>query len=147
VAARDPIFIKDGQVWTSAGVTARMDLVLVDADLGRGTALTVARELVLYLPPSWQPVTVQRPPVVAAASYRPHQGRGPRDPGRPGRPSQRQRPGWPRPHEHPSPAAQVRWSPRVTNWCASAWPGRRDQLGYRPRIPVETRCIAAAGVD
>jgi RNA polymerase sigma-70 factor (ECF subfamily) len=25
--------------------------------------------------------------------------------------------------------------------------GRRDQLGYRPRIPVETRCIAAAGVD
>jgi len=37
----DPIFIKDGQVWTSAGVTAGMDLALVDADLGRGTAAGV----------------------------------------------------------------------------------------------------------
>ena len=38
----------------------------------------------------------------------------------------------------------------VTSGCASAWPRpprRRDQLGYRPRIPVETWCIAAAGVD
>jgi len=47
----DPIFIKDGCVWTSAGVTAGMDLALalVDDDLGRDVAVTVARELVLFL--------------------------------------------------------------------------------------------------
>lgn len=47
----DPIFIKDGCVWTSAGVTAGMDLALalVDDDLGRDVALAVARELVLFL--------------------------------------------------------------------------------------------------
>jgi transcriptional regulator GlxA family with amidase domain len=47
----DPIFIRDGRVWTSAGVTAGMDLALalVDDDLGRDVALAVARELVLFL--------------------------------------------------------------------------------------------------
>jgi transcriptional regulator GlxA family with amidase domain len=47
----DPIFIKDGHVWTSAGVTAGMDLALalVDEDAGRDVALAVARELVLFL--------------------------------------------------------------------------------------------------
>ena len=47
----DPIFIQDGQIWTSAGVAAGMDLALalVEADLGPQTALRVARELVLFL--------------------------------------------------------------------------------------------------
>jgi transcriptional regulator GlxA family with amidase domain len=47
----DPIFIRDGRVWTSAGVTAGMDLALalVDDDLGREVAHNVARELVLFL--------------------------------------------------------------------------------------------------
>ena len=47
----DPSFIKDGPVWTSAGVTAGMDLALalVDDDLGRDVVLAVARELVLFL--------------------------------------------------------------------------------------------------
>ena len=47
----DPIFIQDGQIWTSAGVAAGMDLALalVEADLGPQTALGVARELVLFL--------------------------------------------------------------------------------------------------
>lgn len=47
----DPIFIKDGCVWTSAGVTAGMDLALalVGDDLGRDVAVAVARELVLFL--------------------------------------------------------------------------------------------------
>lgn len=47
----DPIFIRDGKVWTSAGVTAGMDLALalVEADLGREVAHAVARELVLFL--------------------------------------------------------------------------------------------------
>jgi transcriptional regulator GlxA family with amidase domain len=47
----DPIFIQDGNVWTSAGVTAGIDLALalVDADLGRVPALAVARQLVVFL--------------------------------------------------------------------------------------------------
>ncbi|MFF7653953.1 GlxA family transcriptional regulator [Streptomyces sp. NPDC007983] len=47
----DPIFIRDGRVWTSAGVTAGMDLALalVEADLGREVAHAVAREMVLFL--------------------------------------------------------------------------------------------------
>lgn len=47
----DPIFIQDGRLWTSAGVTAGMDLALalVEADLGSQRALDVARELVMFL--------------------------------------------------------------------------------------------------
>ncbi|AYG63769.1 DJ-1/PfpI family protein [Rhizobium jaguaris] len=47
----DPIFVQDGNIWTSAGVTAGIDLALalVEADLGRKLALTVARELVVFL--------------------------------------------------------------------------------------------------
>ena len=47
----DPIFVRDGDIWTSAGVTAGIDLALalVEADLGRSIALEVARELVVFL--------------------------------------------------------------------------------------------------
>ncbi|SEB69630.1 transcriptional regulator, AraC family with amidase-like domain [Pseudomonas saponiphila] len=47
----NPIFINDGPVWTSAGVTAGIDLALalVEADLGREAALDVARQLVVFL--------------------------------------------------------------------------------------------------
>ncbi|WP_030902811.1 GlxA family transcriptional regulator [Streptomyces sp. NRRL F-5126] len=47
----DPIFVRDGRFWTSAGVTAGIDLALalVDDDHGRGVALDVARELVMFL--------------------------------------------------------------------------------------------------
>jgi transcriptional regulator GlxA family with amidase domain len=47
----DPIFVRDGTVWTSAGVTAGIDLALalVEEDLGRAAALTVARYLVVFL--------------------------------------------------------------------------------------------------
>jgi transcriptional regulator GlxA family with amidase domain len=47
----DPIFIQDGDVTTSAGVTAGIDLALalVEADHGRDTALAVARDLVMFL--------------------------------------------------------------------------------------------------
>ena len=47
----DPIFMHDGNVYTSAGVTAGMDLALalVEEDAGPKLALEVARELVLYL--------------------------------------------------------------------------------------------------
>jgi transcriptional regulator GlxA family with amidase domain len=47
----DPIFVRDGRIWTSAGVTAGMDLALalVEEDLDRDAALTIARHLVLFL--------------------------------------------------------------------------------------------------
>ncbi len=47
----DPIFLRDGSLWTSAGVTAGMDLALalVEEDLDRQVALTIARHLVLFL--------------------------------------------------------------------------------------------------
>ena len=47
----DPIFVRDGPVWTSAGVTAGIDLALalVEQDLGRTLALAVARYLVVFL--------------------------------------------------------------------------------------------------
>jgi transcriptional regulator GlxA family with amidase domain len=47
----DPIFVRDGNVATSAGVTAGMDLALalLEDDLGRDIALAVARRLVLFL--------------------------------------------------------------------------------------------------
>ena len=47
----DPIFIRDGAIWTSAGVTAGIDLALamVEADHGRRLALAVARQLVVFL--------------------------------------------------------------------------------------------------
>jgi transcriptional regulator GlxA family with amidase domain len=47
----DPVFVREGQVWTSAGVTAGIDLALalVEDDLGPGVALAVARELVVFL--------------------------------------------------------------------------------------------------
>lgn len=47
----DPIYTRDGNVWTSAGVTAGMDLALalVEDDLGRDAALAIARRLVLFL--------------------------------------------------------------------------------------------------
>jgi transcriptional regulator GlxA family with amidase domain len=46
----DPVFIRDGDIWTSAGVTAGMDLALalVEDDLGPEVALSVARELVVF---------------------------------------------------------------------------------------------------
>lgn len=47
----DRIFVKDGPVYTSAGVTAGMDLALalVQEDHGRPLALRIAKELVLFL--------------------------------------------------------------------------------------------------
>lgn len=49
--APDPIYVKDGPIYTSAGVTAGMDLALalVEEDHGHKVALAVARRLVLFL--------------------------------------------------------------------------------------------------
>jgi transcriptional regulator GlxA family with amidase domain len=47
----DPIYIRDGNIVTSAGVTAGIDLALalVEEDIGREAALSVARHLVVFL--------------------------------------------------------------------------------------------------
>jgi transcriptional regulator GlxA family with amidase domain len=47
----DPIFVRDGDIATSAGVTSGIDLALqlVEDDLGRDTALSIARHLVVFL--------------------------------------------------------------------------------------------------
>lgn len=46
----DRIFVRDGDIWTSAGVTSGIDLALalVEEDFGRATALEVARWLVMF---------------------------------------------------------------------------------------------------
>lgn len=45
----DKIFIQDGSIWSSAGITAGMDLALalIEADLGIEVSRTVAREMVI----------------------------------------------------------------------------------------------------
>jgi transcriptional regulator GlxA family with amidase domain len=47
----DPIYVRDGDLWTSAGVTAGIDLALalVEDDCGADIAQTVARWLVVFL--------------------------------------------------------------------------------------------------
>lgn len=73
----DSIFVRDGDVWTSAGVTAGIDLALalVEDDHGRATALEIARWLVVFAKrPGGQaqfsaPLAAQlaeRPPIRAA---------------------------------------------------------------------------------
>jgi len=51
VVTREPIFMKDGAIWTSAGITAGIDLslALVEEDHGHEVALKIARFLVMYL--------------------------------------------------------------------------------------------------
>jgi len=46
----DRIYINDGRIWSSAGITAGIDLALalIDADLGEQVARQVARQLVVY---------------------------------------------------------------------------------------------------
>lgn len=47
----DPIYLRDGAIYTSAGITAGIDLslALVEEDLGHQAALKVARQLVMFL--------------------------------------------------------------------------------------------------
>jgi transcriptional regulator GlxA family with amidase domain len=47
----DPIYLKDGAIYTSAGITAGIDLclALLEEDLGHEAALHVARFLVMFL--------------------------------------------------------------------------------------------------
>lgn len=50
IVDRDPIYIAEGAVWTSAGITAGIDMALamLEADLGHAEAVAVARHLVVF---------------------------------------------------------------------------------------------------
>lgn len=47
---RDCIFVRDGALWTSAGVTTGLDmaLALIEEDLGRAVAMQIARDLAVF---------------------------------------------------------------------------------------------------
>ena len=47
----DPIFVEDGNIWTSAGVTAGIDLALalIRRDLGPATAMATAKDMVMFM--------------------------------------------------------------------------------------------------
>ncbi|MFE3874495.1 GlxA family transcriptional regulator [Kitasatospora sp. NPDC059146] len=47
----DPIFVRDGELWTSAGITASMDLALAmtEADHGPEVSRAIARQLVMFV--------------------------------------------------------------------------------------------------
>lgn len=49
--SNDSLYIRDGKVWTSAGITAGIDLALalVEEDAGHQLAFAIARQLVLFL--------------------------------------------------------------------------------------------------
>ena len=49
--ALDPIFVEDGNVWTSAGVTAGIDLALalIRRDLGPAIAMATAKDMVMFM--------------------------------------------------------------------------------------------------
>jgi transcriptional regulator GlxA family with amidase domain len=48
---REALYVEQGRIWTSAGVTAGIDMMLaiVERDLGQRVAMAVAREMVLFL--------------------------------------------------------------------------------------------------
>jgi transcriptional regulator GlxA family with amidase domain len=47
----DPIFVREGHIWTSAGITAGIDLslALIADDLGHTAAIATARHLVMFM--------------------------------------------------------------------------------------------------
>jgi len=50
-AELDPIYLRDGPIWTSAGMTAGIDLALalVEDDHGRRVSLKIAKDMVVFL--------------------------------------------------------------------------------------------------
>src|SRR5206468_2303115 len=69
----DTIYVREGSISTSAGVTAGMDLALamVEEDCGRDVALAVARELVLFLRRPGGQAQFSAQPAVQLAEHEP----------------------------------------------------------------------------
>ena len=74
----DAIYVQDGNVWTSAGVTAGIDLALalVADDYGRKAAATVARRLVVYLRRSGGQGQFSALPIFSVSAHWPHSTSG-----------------------------------------------------------------------
>jgi len=58
----NPIWIQDGNIYTSAGITAGIDLALamVEEDHGSSVALDVARNLIVFSAQTWRSGAIQR---------------------------------------------------------------------------------------
>ena len=134
------LYVDDGDVLTSAGVAAGIDLCLhlVRRDHGAEVANAVARRIVVAPAPRRRPGAVRRAPVPAAASA----ASRPRAPGRSSACASRSRwPRWratPRAASAPSPAASAprRARPR----CAGCWASgscMRAACWRPPTSPVE----------
>lgn len=70
----DSLFVVDGDIWTSAGVTAGIDMSLsmVEADLGPDLAADIARHLVVYLRRPGSQSQFSRPLKTQCATYDPY---------------------------------------------------------------------------
>jgi transcriptional regulator GlxA family with amidase domain len=77
---REPIYVRDGRFWTSAGVTAGIDLALamIEEDFGRDLSLLIARWLVVFVrraggqsqfSPHLEAQPAQREPIRALQSF------------------------------------------------------------------------------
>ncbi len=142
----DPIFVRDGPVATSAGVTAGIDLALalVEEDMGHAAALAVARMPGGVPAPARRPGAVQRSPAGAVRAAGAAARRAAVDQRAPGRGSRRSRP-WRRgPACHrassrarspPRPACRRAGSSARCGWRqrAGCW---RTPAGASPRWPV-----------
>ena len=127
---RDPIFVRDGDVSTSAGVTAGMDLALalVEDDLGREVALTVARWLVLFVrrPGGQSQFSAQ----LAAQSRRARAAARAADLDR--RPPRRR------------PLGRRRWPTRAHMSARNFARAFRAEIGHDARAPTSSACASSA---
>ncbi len=137
----DRIFIIDGPVWTSAGMTAGIDLALamIEKDLGADVARTVARQLVVYHRraggQSHSKLTVKQlanaahlSPRQFSRAFRAETGQSPAKGGR--EPARRDRP----PDDGAEPPSDRRHRP-ANGLCRS--------LPHAPRLPARLRTAAA----
>jgi transcriptional regulator GlxA family with amidase domain len=72
----EPLFIRDGDIWTTAGVTAGIDLTLslIEDDHGAALASRVARRLVVYMRRSGGQRQYSEPMALQDASAEPYKG-------------------------------------------------------------------------
>ena len=110
---RDALYVRSGNIYTSAGVTAGMDLALalVEQDHGKAVALAVAQELVLFLKrPGGQSQFSRH--LAGAAARRPVRRARALDARAPGRGPVGREAGAAHEHERASLRAAVRCAPR-----------------------------------
>jgi transcriptional regulator GlxA family with amidase domain len=135
--ASDCLYTRSGKVYTSAGVTAGMDLALamVESDWGREVALAVAQELVLFAKRSGAQAQISRELVAQKKAGRSHRRARALDPRAPRRRSQRRQPREARGHE------------RAPAHAPFLGEHRRDACALRPATPARGRAPRHRGVQ